>query len=33
MVIFPPAWPWLHRGTKPIETPKYFMGTYLHYVE
>ena len=33
MVIFPPMWPWLHRGTKPIITPKYFMGSYLHYVE
>ena len=33
MVIFPPMWPWLHRGTKPIKTPKYFMGGYLHYIE
>ena len=33
MVIFPPMWPWLHRGTKPTTTPKYFIGGYLHYVE
>ena len=33
MVIFPPMWPGLHRGTKPILKPKYFMGGYLHYVE
>jgi len=33
MVIFPPSWPWLHKGTKPIKEPKYFMGSYLHYVE
>ena len=33
MVIFPPMWPWFHRGTKPIKEPKYFMGSYLHYVE
>ncbi len=33
MVIFPPMWPWLHRGTKPIKSPKYFMGGYLHYIE
>ena len=32
MVIFPPMWPWYHRGTKPIEVPKYFMGSYLLYV-
>ena len=33
MVVFPPMWPWFHRGTKPIKEPKYFMGSYLHYVE
>ena len=33
MVLFPPMWPWLHRGMKPIKEPKYFMGSYLHYVE
>ena len=33
MVILPPSWPWLHKGTKPIKEPKYFMGSYLHYIE
>ena len=33
MIIFPPMWPWYHRGTKPIKEPKYFMGSYMHYVE
>ena len=33
MVIFPPAWPWYHRGTKPIKVPKYFLGGYLTYVD
>ena len=32
MVVFPPMWPWFHRGTKPIKEPKYFMGSYLLYV-
>ena len=27
MVVFPPMWPWFHRGTKPIKEPKYFMGS------
>jgi len=25
-------WPWLHAGTKPIDKPKYIIGSYLHYV-
>ena len=33
IVFFPPMWPWLHRGTKPIKEPKYFLGSYLRYVE
>ena len=33
LVIFPPMWPWLHRGLKAVNRPKYFMGAYLHYVE
>ena len=32
MVIFPPMWPWLHKGAKPVNEPKYFLGSYLHYV-
>ena len=31
MLMFPPMWPWLHAGTKPINEPKYIMQTYLHY--
>lgn len=34
VVIFPPYWPWLHSANKVISgEPKYFMGTYLHYVD
>jgi len=33
MLMFPPMWPWLHAGTKPINEPKYIMQTYLHYAE
>ena len=32
MLMFPPMWPWIHAGTKPINEPKYIMQTYLHYV-
>ena len=32
MLMFPPMWPWLHAGTKPIKEAKYIMQTYLHYV-
>jgi hypothetical protein len=31
MVIFPPMWPWVHKGEAPIDTPKYIVGSYLHY--
>jgi hypothetical protein len=31
MVVFPPMWPWLHAGRKPISGPKYFAHSYLHY--
>ena len=31
-LIFPPMWPWLHAGEKPINKPKYIVGSYLHYV-
>jgi len=30
--MFPPMWPWLHAGQKPINKPKYIVGSYLHYV-
>ena len=32
IVIFPPMWPWLHAGQKPVNNPKYIIGSYLHYV-
>ena len=32
LVIFPPLWPWIHSGAKPVDKPKYIIGTYLHYV-
>jgi hypothetical protein len=31
-VLFPPMWPWLHRGKKPIIKPKYLLQSYLHYM-
>jgi len=32
LLMFPPMWPWLHAGQKPINKPKYIVGSYLHYV-
>tara|TARA_R110000772_G_scaffold260117_1_gene377979 strand:- start:17 stop:562 length:546 start_codon:yes stop_codon:yes gene_type:complete len=32
LLMFPPAWPWLHQGMKPIIQSKYIVGSYLHYV-
>ena len=32
LLMFPPMWPWLHAGEKPIDKPKYIIGSYLHYV-
>jgi hypothetical protein len=31
-LVFPPMWPWLHRGNKPIKKPKYLLQSYLHYL-
>ena len=31
LLLFPPMWPWLHAGEKPIHKPKYIVGSYLHY--
>jgi hypothetical protein len=31
LLMFPPLWPWLHQGMKPVEQPKYIIGSYLHY--
>ena len=33
IVVFPPMWPWLHQGAKPVQKSKYFLGSYLHYVD
>ena len=32
VLVFPPMWPWEHRGAKPVDKPKYMVGSYLHYV-
>jgi hypothetical protein len=32
MLMFPPLWTHLHAGRKPINKPKYIIGSYLHYV-
>ena len=32
LLVFPPLWPWLHEGKKPIDKPKYIVGSYLKYV-
>lgn len=31
IVMFPPAWPWPHRGHRPREFDKYIVSTYLCY--
>jgi len=31
VLMFPPMWPWLHAGKIPTHTPKYIVGSYLHY--
>ena len=32
LLMFPPLWTYKHIGHKPIEEPKYIIGSYLHYV-
>ena len=32
IVLFPPMWPWLHAGQRPVNDSKYIIGSYLHYV-
>ena len=32
LIIFPVGFAWPHRGEKPVEKPKYIVGSYLHYV-
>ena len=31
-ILFPPMWPWFHRGNKPINKPKYLLQSYLQYL-
>ena len=31
-LLFPPMWPWLHRGNRPTKKPKYLLQSYLHYM-
>tara|TARA_B100001250_G_scaffold354712_1_gene328715 strand:+ start:279 stop:845 length:567 start_codon:yes stop_codon:yes gene_type:complete len=31
MLMFPPLWPWIHAGIKPVKKPKYILGSYLLY--
>jgi hypothetical protein len=33
VLLFPPMWPWKHTGREPVDTPKYIVGSYLHYVK
>ena len=33
VLLFPPMWPWKHAGREPVDTPKYIIGSYLHYVK
>lgn len=32
LLVFPPMWDYPHAGRKPIDKPKYIIGSYLHYV-
>jgi len=32
LLMFPPLWTHLHAGLPPINTPKYIVGSYLHYI-
>jgi len=31
LLMFPPMWPWLHAGHKPISGMKYLLHSYCHY--
>ena len=33
ILLFPPYWPWVHAGERPVKTSKYILGSYLHYAE
>ena len=30
-IVFPPMFPWVHCGKKPVNKPKYLLQSYLHY--
>lgn len=32
LLVFPPLWTYLHAGRPPVKTPKYIVGSYLHYL-
>lgn len=32
VLMFPPLWTHYHAALKPIKTPKYIVGSYLHYI-
>ena len=32
LLMFPPTWTYKHIGHKAIQTPKYILGSYLHYI-
>ena len=32
VLVFPPMWTHPHSGEKPLNKPKYIIGSYLHYV-
>lgn len=32
LLMFPPLWTYLHTAYKPVDKPKYIIGSYLHYV-
>ena len=31
LLMFPPMWPWLHAGHKPVSNKKYLIHSYCHY--
>ncbi len=31
LLMFPPMWPWVHAGKKPISGKKYLINSYCHY--
>ena len=33
LLMFPPMWPWVHAGRKPVSGMKYLINSYCHYAE